>query len=95
MSSTPTPHRYAFGLFWSVYGWFSNFINTHIGEEYNQGGDIISNLDNEKRYIKQRTTETQSTTSNPTNGVYTMVFNMEVDAYVKKKYTIEDNIQKP
>ena len=61
--------------------------------EYKQVGCIISTLEDEKQFNIPRPPYPQTKTTATVNDFDTMVFNMEVDAYVEDKSTIEENLQ--
>ena len=74
-------------------------IAEYVGAEYKYGGDIRSSIVHEvKTTITRPTAPTYSATyaTAPTadDKVSEMIFKCEIDAYVKRKTTLEDNIQK-
>ena len=69
-------------------------ISEYVGAENKRGGDIRSTIENEKQYNIPRPTSTVTTLTTTVNDIDTMLFNIEVDVYVKLKSIVEDNIQK-
>ena len=72
----------------------TNRIAEYMGAEYNQGVYIRSTIENKKRYTIPRPADTVTTSTTTENEFDTMSFNMELDAYAKLNYMLEENTQK-
>jgi hypothetical protein len=72
-------------------------ISEYVGAEYKHGGDIGSSIINEaKIVITIPTTPTYAhpTALTPDEEVAKMIFKGELEAYIKRKSALDDNIQK-
>ena len=87
----------------SDYKQADNFVTTlkriseHIGATYKHGGDIRSSILNESRVVLAIPTRPRIVDENdpiPEERVLLMIFKGEIDAYIKRKGILEDNIQK-
>ncbi len=65
-------------------------IAEHVGAEYKQGGDIRSTIENEQKFAIPMPTDPGDQASN----LQKMIFKGEVDAYIKRKGQLDENIQK-
>jgi len=72
-------------------------ISEHIGATYKHGGDIRSSIINELKAIITIPTAPVIINPNaltPVEAVHNMIFRGEIDAYIKRKGILDDNIQK-
>ena len=69
-------------------------IDDYVEAEYKQGEYIRSTIKYEYQYTIPRTTYPVTNSTTTENDFDTMVLNMEVDMYVKRKYILEENIYK-
>ena len=87
----------------SDYKQADNFVNTlkrvseHVGAEFKHGGDIRSSIINGKEMnipIPVAPSIVNPAAPTPEEQVLQMIFKGEIDAYIKRKSVLEDNIQK-
>ena len=71
----------------------TNRIDEYVGAEYKKGGDIRPTIKNKEQYAIKSPTSPVTTTTTTEKTFDTMVLNMEVDLYVKRKSMIEETIQ--
>ena len=71
----------------------TNQITDYMTEYYNKGGDTRSTIENQEQYTIPRPTSPITTSTTIENDFDTMLFKMKVNAYVKQKSMIEENIQ--